>query len=57
LSFPSISGTETELGVNLKSVIPAESEEILTKAIGATSTELFNRVKKDTTKNTVKTTI
>jgi hypothetical protein len=53
--FPSIIGIIALwiFGVNLKSVIPTESEASLMKVIGATSTTLRSIAKKDTTRNTV----
>lgn len=58
LEFPStIVKPMFALGESLKSVIPAWSEAILTKATGATSTALLRSVRKETTRKTVKTPI
>jgi len=59
LVFPSFIGAEASrrLGVSLKSVMPTESDANFTKVMGATSTALFKRTRKETTRNTVKTPI
>ena len=59
LVFPSFIGAEarSRLGVSLKSVMPTESDASFTKVMGATSTALFKRTRKETTRKTVKTPI
>lgn len=44
-------------GINLKSTAPALSYAIFTKASGTTSTVLWSKVRKHTTRNIVKTPI